>query len=393
MRLAKQGRAVLVFALFGIAACEIDEQFIVQSSPAVTVHAVLDPAVNIQEVLVEKTLTGSITIDERARYDSLDPVNTAGGVPIAGATVVITGPDGPVTLAERAYVGKPATYGQGRYLMSPTGAKPIRPGAKYTLSITTAEGVVVTGSTTVPEANTTGFSSLDSDFDRETDTLHLSWQKVPKARTYGVRVESPFGPYLLFLDSTHVDFPGLTRNFWADDLERLFIPGFLQTSTVFAADTNYYDYYRSRNDPFTGSGIINHLKGGIGVFGSSVTIDSRMVNVTQKVKQPSLEGVWQVTAPLSGGTAQVDNITLWVETDFGASASLSGSYVKRPVSNNPPHEGFAGARDGSRIELQFLNNQDIHSTYNRFIGSLAGDSIVGTYTTSPTRVVFKKKKS
>jgi hypothetical protein len=33
-------------------------------------------------------------------------------------------------------------------------------------------------------------------------------------------------------------------------------------------DTNYYDFVRSRSDPFTGRGFLNHLEGGIGVFGS-----------------------------------------------------------------------------------------------------------------------------
>ena len=390
MELQRLQRAVLACLALGVAACALDESVISQSAPEIVVHSVLDPGVNIQELLLERTLTGAIDINDKARYDSLDPINTAGGIPIAGATVVITGPDGPITLVERAYVGKGASYGQGRYLMSNTGFKPIRPGATYTLAITTKEGSVVSGETTVPAAVTATTTTNLGTFNREQDTLHLSWKPVSRARTYGARVESPFGAFLLFSDSTHLDLAGTMRNFWASDIQRLFIPGFDQVSTISAVDSNYFDYFRSRNDPFTGSGIINHLRGAIGLFGSSVTIDSRMVRVSQPVTNAALEGHYVLTGPPPNGLGLVDNFTLWIETDAGSSASLSGSYVKRPPPVDGSHDGFGGARDGSRIELQFLNNQDIHNTYNRFVGTWSGDSIIGAYTNGTSRVVFRK---
>jgi hypothetical protein len=39
---------------------------------------------------------------------------------------------------------------------------------------------------------------------------------------------------------------------------------------VSVTDSNYYDFGRSKNNRFTGRGLINHLDGGLGVFGSLV---------------------------------------------------------------------------------------------------------------------------
>ena len=56
-----------------------------------------------------------MTVPNNLRYDPLDPINTADGIPVAGAAVTIQGPDGTFTGLERKYADKPATYGTGRY--------------------------------------------------------------------------------------------------------------------------------------------------------------------------------------------------------------------------------------------------------------------------------------
>ncbi|MDB4914486.1 MAG: hypothetical protein JWM95_2130, partial [Gemmatimonadetes bacterium] len=166
----------------------------------------------------------------------------------------------------------------------------------------------------------------------------------------------------------------------------LFIPGFQQVSTVFAVDTNYFDYYRSRNDPFTGSGIINRLEGGIGLFGAAVTIDSRTLDVTQQPKDATIEGDYEYVV----GPANVDVFRLYRESGNTTTASLSGFYQKN--RSLPARDGIAGTRDGTRIELQFQSNQDIHSTYVRFVGTQLADSLVGSYTTIGGRVVFRRRR-
>ena len=388
--------SAIATAVIAITSCEFDTQALAVTTPQVVVHAVLDPSATVQEVLLEKTLTGAVVVNEDQRFDVLDPVNTAGGIPIIGALVTITGPDGVLTGREVHYTGKATTYGAGRYEIA-AGAPvqgvsrpPIRPGATYSLVIRTLDGGFVTGKTTVP-AGVVATTTIAGTLNRESDSLRLSWKASVGARTYGLRVETPFGAFQIFSDTTHLTLPGLMRNLFASDFKRTFIPGFLQVSTVFAVDTNFFDYFRSRNDPFTGSGIINTVDGGIGLFGSILVLETRSTDVTQPLHDTKLEGTYDiVTGPVSSGIKPfVDVFKLWIETPGTASASLSGNYQKdRTLA---ARDGMAGARDGTRIELQFLSNQDIHSTYIRFIGTQVADSLIGTYSSIPGRVVFKKR--
>ena len=384
-----------VCALIGGGACTFDQQSIAVVPTQVVVHAVLDPGAAQQEVLVERTLSGTVRITDTVRFDALDPINTGGGVPVAKAQVSITGPEGVLNIFEITYSGKPGTYGAGRYVLQTDGlgAARIRPGARYTLTVRTPEGAVVTGTTVVPNALPfalpIGAPLLA--FNRDRDTLAISWTPVPLARSYGVRTESPFGPNYIYTNETHVRFAGDIRNVFASDLQRLFIPGFRQAYTVFAIDTNYFDYYRSRNDPFTGSGIINRLQGGIGLFGASVVIGARTLDVTQQPVDPSLEGDYEVAEPPRVLTKPyVDVMRLYVETPGVAFASLSGWYSRdRKLS---ARDGIAGTRNGARIELKFLVNQDSRQRLVTFVGTQVGDSLVGAYVNGvPGPVMFRRR--
>ena len=372
-----------------LSACTFDRTTIAKEPPQIVVHAVLDPNATVQEVLVERTLTGGVTIREGVRYDPLDPINSGEGDPVAGADVTITGPDGSWKGAEVKYAGKAASYGAGRYeVIAGSSTRPIRPGGKYTLTVRTTSGAVVTGSTVVPSSPLFTPKGTLTPFDRDRDTLDIQWSKVAGARTYGLRVESPFGAFLLFSDTTHLRFTGDLRNFFASDLQRVFIPGFRQVVTVFAVDTNFFDYYRSRNDPFTGSGIINRLDGGIGLFGAIALLDLRTLDVTQQPKDPSIEGDYEVS-PASTGLFQVDIFRLYVETP-GALTSLSGWYARdRRV---PARDGVAGAKDGTRIELQFLVEQDARRRFATWVGVQEGDSLVGAYQGLGGRTVFRRRR-
>ena len=382
------GPYVLVSAM----ACTFDQQSIAVAPTRVVVHAVLDPGASQQEVLVERTLSGAVRISDSVRFDARDPINTGGGVPVVRAQVSITGPDGVLNGAEIVYSDHPVAYGAGRYILQTNAAGfRIRPGARYALSVRTPEGAVVTGTTVVP--NAISFSLAVGapllPFNRDRDTLAVSWNAVPLARSYGVRTESPFGPNYIYTTETQVRFAGDIRNVFASDLQRLFIPGFRQTYTVFAIDTNYFDYYRSRNDPFTGSGIINRLQGGIGLFGASVVIAARTLDVTQKPVDPSIEGDYEVAQAPAMTKPYVDVLRLYVETPGTAFASLSGWYSRdRKLT---ARDGIAGTRDGARIELQFLVNQDSRQHLTTFVGTQVADSLVGGYVNVAGRVVFRRR--
>lgn len=379
-----------VALLFAANGCTFDQQVIAVAPPQIVVHAVLDPNASIQEVLLELTLTGTVSVPDNVRYDPLDPINSGGGIPVTGASVRIQGPDGTFVGLERRYPGRAASYGTGRYeVVAGVGSTPIRPGGRYTLTVRATNGTVVTGSTIVPASPVYAAPQTITSFDRDRDTVKLNWTPVKGARTYGLRVESPFGAFQLFSDTTKISLPGSLRNFFAADLQRVFIPGFQQMVTLYAVDTNYFDYYRSRNDPFTGSGIINRLDGGIGLFGSAVTIDMRALDVTQQPREPALEGDYELIQAPSTPQRVVDIFRLYVET-AGPPTSLSGWYSRDRTRT--PRDGIAGARDGTRIELQFLVDQDSRRRLATFVGTQQGDSLVGSYNGQGGVVIFRRRR-
>ena len=126
----------------------------------------------------------------------------------------------------------------------------------YDNTTSPVDGAEVSGSTVVPDISPVVAGSRVDVFNRDRDSVRLTWRSATGARSYLVRVESPFGAFLQFTDSTNVTLDGELRNYFASSLERVFIPGFRQRVSIAAVDSNYFDYYRSRNDPFTGSGII-----------------------------------------------------------------------------------------------------------------------------------------
>jgi hypothetical protein len=379
-------------ALCVVTACTFDQQSVAVQPPQIVVHAVLDPGTMEQEVLVERSLSGAIDIRKNLRFDPSDPINTGGGIPVSGAQVTITGPDGTVTGFEAPVVGRPPTYASGRYLvMFGAGAMfaspPLRRGVQYTLRVRTPDGAVVTGTTVIPDiAPVTPGTRLDL-FNRDRDSVRLAWREARGARSYLVRVETPFGAFLLFSDSTNVTLKGDLRNYFATSLERVFIPGFRQRVSVAAVDSNFFDYYRSRNDPFTGSGIINSLEGGIGVFGAAVNIAARNADVVQDVREPAFEGLWDVVA---SPRQIVDVFRLYVETP-GDPAALSGWYTRNRGSG--VLEGMIGSRTKGRVVLEFLANQAAVDTVAVFSGEQRGDSLIGSFVGVTGRVVFLKRPS
>jgi hypothetical protein len=379
-----------VVALCVAGACTFDEHAVAVQPPQIVVHAVLDPGTLEQQILVERSLSGTVNIVESQRFDADDPINSGGGIPIAGAQVTISGPDGTLTGVEQPVEGRPPEYSSGRYIVAfglGNLATPLRRGARYQLRVRTPEGGEVTGTTVVPDINPVGTGTRVDVFNRDRDSVRITWRNVAGARSYLLRVESPYGAFLQFIDSTNVTLKGDVRNYFASSLQRVFIPGFRQRVTVAAVDSNFFDYYRTRNDPFTGSGIINNLSGGIGVFGAAVNIGSRTVDIVQDTREPAFEGLWDVvTSP----RPLVDVFRLYVETP-GEPSALSGWYARNRASGTL--EGLVGTRTNGRVVLEFLANQAAVDTVGVFSGEQRGDSLIGTFSGVSGRVVFLKRGS
>ena len=378
-----------VLALCALAACTFDEHAVAVQPPQVVVHAVLDPGTLEQQEHVERSQSGAVAIVESPRFDSEDPINPGGGIPIGGAQVTISGPDGTLTGFEARVTDRPASYSSGRYVVAfgaPGSSTPLRRGARYQLRVRTPDGGEVTGTTVVPDITPVGAGTRVDVFNRDRDSVRITWRNVAGARSYLLRVESPFGAFLQFIDSTNVTLKGDLRNYFASSLQRVFIPGFRQRVSVAAVDSNYFDYYRTRNDPFTGSGIINNLSGGIGIFGAAVNIGSRTVDVVQDPREAAFEGLWDV---VSSPGPIVEVFRLYVETP-GEPSALSGWYARNRGSGTL--EGLVGTRTNGRVVLEFLANQAAVDTVGVFSGEQRGDSLVGTFSGVSGRVVFLKRR-
>src|SRR5262249_32669085 len=129
-------------------------------------------------------------------------------------------------------------------------------GGLYRLHVRTAQGEELTASTRIPKPAVRSTGALNRVFNVDHDISNPQWQAVAGASSYFVRVETPFSPFLAFTDSTRFQFNGQLRNLFSSDLRHVFLPGFQQEILIAAVDSNFYDYYRTGNDPFTGSGII-----------------------------------------------------------------------------------------------------------------------------------------
>ena len=155
-----------------------------------------------------------------------------------------------------------------------------------------------------------------------------------------------------------------------------------------AADSNFYDYYRTNNDPFTGAGIINRVSGGLGLFGSVVTLNSGTLAVTADQTEP-VEGRYRLTPFSQAETTRATTITLYIEsksTRADVPDALSGRYTS-PIRN----DGIIGEMTGTMITFALLVDQLAGDTVDVFSGELKGTTITGTYRKQGTTAVFVKQ--
>ena len=363
-------RLAAIAVLGATLGCDLGSTAIPASPPMLVVHAILNGEVREQVILVELSLTGS-------RPDDQNGI----GTPVAGAVVTLTAPDGQVMTAqpfgdEGAYVIDLDAYS------SPEKRAEIIRGGVYKLSVN-ALGMTVSGRTLVPDAPTAQGSQRVA-FNRDHDTVHVSMPDVPLARAYWVRLEAPLSAYSLFTFDREASLTGDTRNFFTDELLRVFVPGFVQELTVAAMDSNLYDYYRSGSDPFSGAGLINRLEGGLGVFGSVVILERREIDVTQDPTGDPIEGEYTRRTANATLLPMPHTVRLFLEAKGPLPQGpdrITGSYVREAPAPFPHIRGAVyGTRTGSQIELDILATQsNTETAMFAFRGTIRGDTLLGSY--------------
>ncbi|MEJ7811184.1 MAG: DUF4249 family protein [Gemmatimonadaceae bacterium] len=406
MRASRAGRAALrsvqgaglaaLLATAGANGCEFDEQTVAPGDARLAVHAVLNPGAGDQTVLVERTLTGNAQMDDGLRPDPLDPIVSRRGVPVSGARVVVYGPSGDSAVAVEDRTVRADRKGAGVYRFRNAATSPgpgpfagafipILAGAQYRLRVTSPEGDLVTGETTVPQARPVVVPIPQRNFNRDTDSLFLFWERVPLAERYELRFDAPHGAFALYVDSLEYLIAGGVRDPFSEGFPAVFVPGFTEAVTVGAVDRNYFDYYRSANDPFTGHGLISHLDGGFGFFGSYVLLRAGAVQVTATVDE-AIEGTYaRVVGPFSlpGG------LVLYVESHSGVRTQITGNAATGSISQAPP--GVIGVLDGQlQIVLALLAGQSIADTVAVLDGRFDGASITGTVRGSGAPIEYRQ---
>jgi hypothetical protein len=220
-------------------------------------------------------------------------------------------------------------------------------------------------------------------FNRDTDTLHLFWESVPRSQRYLVRIETPWGPMFLFTDQLEAHIAGTLRNVFQEDIPKVFLPGFRSTVSVAAVDGSYFDYYRSASDPFTGSGLINRMEGGVGVFGALSELYSYRVVVSADMDEP-IEGTYRLLGS-QGYQFSPPSMELYVESRNSQGAYLTGRYAGR---GETPGASFVGRVEGEQVHIAFLRfENEVSDTLGTFVGGMRGDSLVGTIRPRGTSIV------
>jgi hypothetical protein len=378
--LARLAASALLVGAAG--SCKLDEASVPQSKPEIVVHAVLNPVTAEEVVLLEQTLTGEVSVPDRTPADSLEPILSGGGVPITDATVQIrrvnadnTPASGWATGIQDAAV-RPDGRGRGVYrfadmeppMLDPKGNEVnIVRGRRYELLVNW-RGYEAHAYTTVPNP----FELLPTHpaaqtFNRDRDSVVFEWPSTEAAKRFALLASTPFGPFMLFSDSARLVVRGSMRNLFVEGFPYVFVPGFRQSISASAVDTNYFDYFRSFNNPFTGTGILNHVDGGIGVFGSVYPLDTLGVEVTADFDE-SFEGRYV------GGVSGFDILDLYLGEDVGDGAR----FVSGRLLSESGRFGIVGFTKGDgKLSLAVLRGQYASDTLALFHAVAAGDSVVG----------------
>lgn len=353
------------------------------TASVVVVHGILSANAVSQLVLLERSWNGEHpVITSGPPYNPGDPVGSGSGFPEISAAVEVTTPDGE-TLRGSELRLLDARFPAGVYSL-PIPATAIAAGGRYQLSVRTSAGETLGAATTVPAAWGAG-AVVVRPFDRTGDSLVLQWPVFAAARGYQLRIETPYGPYTALTERQDVRVSGSLRNVFVEGLPRVFFPGFRQLVTVSAVDSNYYDFFRSSNNFYSGRGLISRVAGGLGVFGAI----ARAAQYQLRVSAPfvhAIEGEYHYlgTAEDSARTLVI-GLTLYVDAR-GARAdqpdALSGAFRARLGSGIIPADtlgGLLGIRFADSLRVAFLSQQSVRDTLDVFRAQVRGDTLVGRY--------------
>jgi hypothetical protein len=387
-------RAPIVVMLALLGACEIEKVGIQPTVSQLATHGVLSATAPTQVVLLERTRNGTVQ-SIAPPFDLEIPIVSDEGIAETGAVVSLTTPGGATIFAREDYPARGDGSGRGVYRFLLNGAS-LERNARYRLSILTAKGEVIEGETIVP-GGTVAFIPESRVFDRGGDAALIEWPAAAGARSYYVRIETPFGPRAFFTDSTRVRLPGTLRNVDLRTLKHVFIPGFPQIVTVSAVDTNFYDWYRTHNDALSGTGLSNRVTGAYGFFGSLVRLRFEQFDVVAPQTEP-IAGRYRVVGPpdeLAAGPHL--GVELYVESPSARSDqpdALSGRVHRKVTFTSPGCEycGVLGTAQDGRVTLNFLRDWTATDTAEVLVGEIRGDTIVGRYRTAGGFAHFVKER-
>ena len=383
--MARLGVPAIAAALL-TAGCELADTVAPTLESRAVVHAVLNPLASQQTVIVEKTL------------QSLSGAGTTIREPITGARIVVYGPreDSSVALADRAVAGvyrlPSVTIRDGSAGTAAPNVLRIRPGERYRLRVETPLGVV-TGATTVPVSGSVDAARRSFNVDR--DTLRLNISAVRNAAGFLLRHETRANiveRYQTTLDAALV-LPLAMASGDPDEQEWSFsfargqvLPGLAQNFVVAAVDSNYFRYYVAGFDPFGDDTRGNSLTGGVGMFGSVVTLMSKTLDLTAEIDSP-VEGAW--TADRSSLTMPA-TMTLYSSPYFPRSNNQFVSVSGRARSTAGRQlEAYGTMTGGVGLSFQFVD-PTITVAPTGATGTLSGTSIVLTDSRTGERVTYRK---
>jgi len=362
-----------------VTACELNQTVISPGESSLVLHAVLNQTTPIQSILLERAWDGVNYIYKSGQiYTQSDPVGTGAGYGEIQAEIDITTPSGAVVRATepRLPVGG---YGGGLYWASIPGTSLV-PGGTYELRIRTKAGELMSTRTTVPLVS--GTPPLTAvDFDRTRDTVPVEWATAPRTRAYLVVIQNPYRNVSFFTDSTVVRLTGGLRNVLVEGLPHVFLPGFQPLLTVFAVDSNYYDYYRADLESDRGD-VRSRVEGGFGVFGAAVPVLRQRLKVSAPFVDP-VEGVYSLlgSASDSAHTLMI-GVTLYLESKAARSGNpdaITGRYRSRPGAPSDSGGALVGIRFRDSVRVAFLRGQRLEDTIEVYRARVAGDTLIGKY--------------
>lgn len=385
--------AGLSLTVLAVAACEIEKVAIPRTESRIAMHAVLSATAPHQHVLLERTRNGSVAMIAPP-FELMEPVVTDDIVE-TGAVVTLTTPGGQTLVAREESQIRGDGRGQGIYRV-PLPGSALERNAEYRLTVRTAGGQQLVATTSVPGGAAAPVHEPRV-YDRSREAVTLSWPPAPGARSYFVRVETPFGPRSFFTDSTHLMLPGDLRNADVSSLPHVFIPGFPQAVTVSAVDSNFYDWFRTHNERISGRGLINRVQGGIGLFGSLVRLRFLELTVTAPQTEPASGTFLIVGTELEQLSAPFPAFELYVESRAarGDQGDALSGRAQRKLNLGQEGCGTCGVlgteRDG-RVELVILQGWYASDTLEIFAGELRGDTLVGSYRGLGGRARFVRQR-